>query len=194
MPVSHALNVSIFFSEMLKSDFFTAYYKQQTVPWLIFFCFFTNRGIIRQLPKALGNSYVIVVHTVQRFLSSESSSRGCTTCQRRALVCKSIHETHEPEQVPTDATEELEKESTGEPPESDHPKCADLMVANGRWSLTRIEPQTTGGFFEKKTGHIHFKEDNYCMQFPSYDMCSSMLLLFLPQEIRKLVRWSLTKG
>ena len=105
---------------------------------------------------------MIVVHTVQRFLSSESSSRSCTTCQRRALECKSIRETHEPKQVPTDATEfeELEKESTGEPPESDHPKCADLMVANGRWSLTRIEPQTSGGFFEKKTGHIHFKEDN----------------------------------
>ena len=145
MPVSRALNVSIFLSEMLKSDFFTAYYKQQTVPWLIFFCFFTNRGIIRQLPKALGNSYVIVVHTVQRFLSSESSSGSCTTCQRRALECKSIRETHEPKQVTTDATEfeELEKESTGEPPESDHPQCADLMVANGRWSLTRIEPQTT---------------------------------------------------
>ena len=103
---------------------------------------------------------MIVVHTVQRFLSSESSSQSCTTCQRRALVCKSIRETHEPKQVPTDATEELEKESTGEPPESDHPKCADLMVANGRRSLTRIEQQTTGGFFEKKTGHIHFKEDN----------------------------------
>ena len=103
---------------------------------------------------------MFVVHTVQRFLSSESSSRSCTTCQRRALVCKSIRETHEPKQVPTDATEELEKESTGEPPESDHPKCADLVVANGRWSLTKIEPQTTGGFFEKKTGHIHFKEDN----------------------------------
>ena len=86
---------------------------------------------------------MIVVHTVQRFLSSESSSWSCPTCQRRALVCKSIRETHEPKQVPTDATEELEKESTGEPPESDHPKCADLVVANGRWSLARIEPQPT---------------------------------------------------
>ena len=75
-------------------------------------------------------------------------------------MCKSTCETHEPNQVPTDATEEREKETTVEPPESDHPKCADLVVSNGRWSLTRIEPQTTGGFFEKKTGHIHFEEDN----------------------------------
>ena len=71
---------------------------------------------------------------------------------------KSIRQTHEPKQVPTDAAEELEKETTVEPTESDHPKCEDLVVTNGRWSLTRIEPQ----------------EDNrkiiYCMQFPSYDI------------------------
>ena len=142
---------------------------------------------------------MIVVHTVQRFLSSESLSRSCTTCQRRALVCKSIRETHEPKQVPTDATEELEKETTGEPPESDHPKCADLMVANGRWSLTRIEPQTTNHkpqevSLRRKLDTSTSRKIIYCMQFPSYDMCSFMLLLFLPQEIRKLVRWSLTKG
>ena len=28
-----------------------------------------------------------------------------------------------------------------EPPISDHPKCEDLVVAYGRWLLTRIEPQ-----------------------------------------------------
>ena len=28
-----------------------------------------------------------------------------------------------------------------EPPIGDHPKCEDLVVAYGRWSLTRIEPQ-----------------------------------------------------
>ena len=143
MPVSHALNVSIFLSEMLKFDFFTAYYKQQTVPWLIFLLFHKYRYNQAATKGPRKQLYVIVVHTVQQFLSSESSSRSCTTCQRRALVCKSIRETHEPKQVPTDATEELGKESTGEPPESDHPKCADLMVANARWSLTRIEPQTT---------------------------------------------------
>ena len=47
---------------------------------------------------------------------------------------------YEPKQVPTDTAEELEKETAVEPPESDHPKCADLVVANRRWSLTRIEP------------------------------------------------------
>ena len=56
-------------------------------------------------------------------------------------MCKSIREIHEPKQVPTDAAEELEKETTVEPPESDHPKCADLVVANGRWTLARIEPR-----------------------------------------------------
>ena len=34
---------------------------------------------------------------------------------------KSIRQTHEPKQVPTDAAEELEKETTVEPTESDHP-------------------------------------------------------------------------
>ena len=43
MPVSHALKVSIFLSEMLKSDFFTTYYKQQTVPWLISLLFQKKR-------------------------------------------------------------------------------------------------------------------------------------------------------
>ena len=56
-------------------------------------------------------------------------------------MCKSIRKTHEPKQTPTDAAGELEKETTVEPPESYHPKCADLVVANGRWSLTRIGPQ-----------------------------------------------------
>ena len=95
---------------------------------------------------------------------------------------KSIRETHEPKQVPTDAAEELEKETTVEPPESDHPKCADLVVANGRWSLTRIEPQEVS--LRRKLDTSTLRKIIYCMQFPSYDMCSSMLLLFLPQEIR----------
>ena len=103
-----------------------------------------------------------------------------------------MHETHEPKQVPTDAAEELEKETTVEPPESDHPKCADLVVANGRWSLTRIEPREVS--LRRKLDTSTLRKIIYCMQFPSYDMCSSMLLLFLPQEIRKLVRWSLTRG
>ena len=133
---------------------------------------------------------MIVVHTVQRFLSSECSSRSCTTCQRRALVCKSIRETHEPEQVPTDATEELEKESTGEPPESDHPKCVEVVSYENR--TTKHKPQEVS--LRRKLDTSTSRKIIYCMQFPSYDMCSSMSLLFLPQEIRKLVRWSLTKG
>ena len=43
MPVSHALKVSIFLSEMLKSNFFTTYYKQQPVPWLISLLFHKKR-------------------------------------------------------------------------------------------------------------------------------------------------------
>ena len=104
---------------------------------------------------------------------------------------KSIRQTHEPKQVPTDAAEELEKETTVEPTESNHPKCEDLVVANGRWSLTRIEPQEDS---LRKLDTSTLRKIIYCMQFPSYDMRSFMLLLFLPQEIRKLVRWSLTRG
>ena len=91
-----------------------------------------------------------------------------------------MRETHQPKQVPTDAAEELEKETTVEPPESNHPKCED--VANGRWSLTRIEPQEVS--LRRKLDTSTLRKIIYCVQFPSYDMCSSMLLLFLPQEIR----------
>ena len=67
-------------------------------------------------------------------------------------MCKSIRATHEPKQVATDAAEEVEKETIAEPPESDRPKCENLVVAYGRWSLTRIEPREVS--FEKKTEHI----------------------------------------
>ena len=97
-------------------------------------------------------------------------------------MCKSIRETHEPKQVPTDAAEELEKETIVEPRESDHPKCADLVVANGRRTLTRIEPQEVS--LRRKLDTSTLRKIIYCMQFPSYDMCSSMLQLFLSQEIR----------
>ena len=85
-------------------------------------------------------------------------------------MCKSIRATHETKQVPTDAAEELEKETTVEPPESDHPKCEDLVVANGRWSLTRIEPQEVS--LRRKLDTSTLRKIIYCMQFPSYDMCS----------------------
>ena len=60
--------------------------------------------------------------------------------------------------------------NTVEPPVSQHPKCKDLVVAYGKWSLTgggrlrevvaltRIEQQ--GVFSEKRSGHIYFVEDN----------------------------------
>ena len=103
-------------------------------------------------------------------------------------------QTHETKQVPTDPAEELEKETSGtvEPPESDHPKCADLVVANGGWSFKRIGPQEVS--LRRKVDASTLRKIIYCMQFPSYDMRSFMLLLFLPQEIRKLVRWSLTRS
>ena len=105
---------------------------------------------------------------------------------------KSIHATHEPKQVTTDAAKELKKETTDKPIESNHPKCKDSVVAYGRWSLTRIEPQEVS--FEKKTGHIYFKEENllYAISKIRY-LQSATLLLFLPQEIRKLVKRSLAR-
>ena len=104
---------------------------------------------------------------------------------------KSIRATHEPKQVTTDAAEELEKETTDKPTESNHPKCKDLVVAYGRWSLTRIEPQEVS--FEKKTGHIYFKEDNLLHAISKLRYVQFHVLLFLPQEIRKLVKRSLAR-
>ena len=57
---------------------------------------------------------------------------------------------------------------TVEPPVSDHPKCKDLVVADGRFSFTRIEP-----YGEKGHGHIL----TLWKIFLSNTMCSSMLLL-----------------
>ena len=64
------------------------------------------------------------------------------------------------------------------------------VVANGRWSLTRIEPQEVS--LRRKLDTSTLRKIIHCLQFLSCDMCSSMLLFFLPQEIRKLVRWSLS--
>ena len=47
---------------------------------------------------------------------------------------------------------------TVEPPVSDHPKCKDRVVAYGRRSFTRSEPQ--GVSCEKKSRNIYFMEDN----------------------------------
>ena len=103
---------------------------------------------------------------------------------------KSIRETHEPKHIPTDAAEELEMETTVEPPESDHPKY--LVVANGRWSLTKIEPQEVS--LRRKLDTSYFREDNLLHAISKLQYVRSMLLRFLPQEIRILDRWSLTRG
>ena len=47
---------------------------------------------------------------------------------------------------------------TVEPPVSDHPNCKDSVVAYGRWSFTRIEPQ--GASSEKRSRHIYSTENN----------------------------------
>ena len=64
---------------------------------------------------------------------------------------------------------------TVEPPISDHPRCKDLVVAYGRWSLTRIEPQ--GSLLRRCTDTSTLWKIIYCMQFLSYNMCSSRLIL-----------------
>ena len=43
-----------------------------------------------------------------------------------------------------------------EPPVGDHPKCKDLVVAN----KNRI---TGGGLSKKRSGHIYFMKNNYCI-------------------------------
>ena len=102
-----------------------------------------------------------------------------------------MRETHEPKQVPTDAAEELEKETTVEPPESDHPKCEDLVVANGRWSLTRIEPQEDS--LRRKLDTSTLRKIIYCMQFPSYDIRYVQLHVVVPttrdQKTRQVVAY-----
>ena len=84
---------------------------------------------------------------------------------------------------------------TVEPPVSDHPKCKDLVVAYGRWSLTRIEPQEAS--YEKRSEDIYFMEDNLL----DYTVCSSMWLQgarctvhTANIEIRERVKRSLTRG
>ena len=81
----------------------------------------------------------------------------------------------------------LGREYTGEPPVSDHPKSKDLVVACGRWSFTRVEPQ--GASNKKRFELIYFMEDKYCIQFLSYAMCSSILLLkfFVYRKIPKVI-------
>ena len=50
------------------------------------------------------------------------------------------------------------EQGTVETPISDQPKCKDLVVAYGRWSLTRIKPQ--GASSKKWSRHICCMEDH----------------------------------
>ena len=52
------------------------------------------------------------------------------------------------------------KRNTVEPSSSNHPKCGDLVVANGRWSLTKIEPLP-----RKSPDTSTLGKRIYCMQF-----------------------------
>ena len=108
------------------------------------------------------------------------------------IVCKSIRETNEPKQGPTVAAEELEKETTVEPPESDHPKCADLVFANGRWSLTRTEPQEVS---------LRRKLDTSTLRYNLLHAISKLTICAVPccccsyhKRSKKLFRSSLTRG
>ena len=49
-------------------------------------------------------------------------------------------------------------ETVVQPPISNHPKCEDLVVAYGRWSLTRTEPH--GVSSEKRSRSIYFLAEN----------------------------------
>ena len=61
--------------------------------------------------------------------------------------------------------------NTAQPPVSDHPKCEELVVAYGRWSLTRVERQEV--FYERTSGHIYLLKRMYCMQFLGCNKCKS---------------------
>ena len=100
---------------------------------------------------------------------------------------------YEPKQVPTDTAEELEKETAVEPPESDHPKCADLVVANRRWSLARIKPQEVS--LKRKLDTSTFnKEDNLLRAISKLRYVQFHVVVVPTTRDQKLARWSLTRG
>ena len=57
-----------------------------------------------------------------------------------------------------------------EPPVNNHPKCKDLVVAYGRWSLTRIKPQA-GIFWEEVWAHLL-----YGRQFIACKLCNDCVV------------------
>ena len=86
--------------------------------------------------------------------------------------------------------------NTVESPVSNHPKCKDLVIAYGRWSLARIETQ--GASSEKSARYIYFMEDNLLhaisklrSSYMSYIPSSIVHIAYV--EIRECVKWSLTR-
>ena len=91
-----------------------------------------------------------------------------------------------------------------EPAVSDQPKCKDLVVAFGKWSLTKIAPQEASS--KKRFGHMYFVKDKLLHKISKLRMCRSMLLrkFFVyiigstvhtaNIEIRECLKWTLTRG
>ena len=68
------------------------------------------------------------------------------------MICVEISQAHN--QILSD----MYRRTYIEPPVRNHPKCKDSVVACGRWSFTRIEPQ--GVSSGKRSRHIYFMDDN----------------------------------
>ena len=63
--------------------------------------------------------------------------------------------------------------NTVEPLVSDHPKGQDLVVACGRWSLTRVEPE--GSSSRNRSNTSAYSKRIYCIHFPSSNTSSARL-------------------
>ena len=70
-------------------------------------------------------------------------------------------------------------ETVVEPLTSNHPKCEDLVVAYGRWSLTRTEPLSRSLFREEVPTYLLFGQEFIACDFllVTCTFLSSMLSL-----------------
>ena len=71
--------------------------------------------------------------------------------------------------------------TTVEPPVSNHPKCQDLVLAYGRWSLTRVEPDGVSSW--NRSDICTCSKRIYCMHFPGYNTSSARLSLKVPCKL-----------
>ena len=152
---------------------------------------------------------MIVVHTVQRFLSSETNPKHLSrkNCPFQVIsefyhlprgvflqiqndICSVISKYNVASPQCVNLYAQLMKQGKFQPTppknwkrrlQSKIPKSTTQNAKNGRWSLTRIEPREVS--LRRKPDTSTLRKRIYCMQFPSYDMCSSMLMLFLLQGI-----------